>query len=32
MELVEGAHDKRELANLRKMLADLEMRGLPLYC
>lgn len=30
MELVEGARDKRELANLRKMLADLEMRVLPL--
>ena len=30
MELVEGARDKRELANLRKMLVDLEMRILPL--
>jgi predicted nucleic acid-binding protein len=30
MELVEGARDKRELANLRKMLVDLEMRVLPL--
>lgn len=30
MELVEGARDKRELANLRKMIADLEMRILPL--
>ncbi len=30
MELVEGARDKRELAYLRKMLVDLEMRVLPL--
>ncbi len=30
MELVEGARDKRELANLRKMVVDLEMRILPL--
>lgn len=30
MELVEGARDKRELANLREMIADLEMRILPL--
>lgn len=30
MELVEGVHDKRELANLRKMIIDLEMRILPL--
>ncbi|MDR1744732.1 MAG: type II toxin-antitoxin system VapC family toxin [Planctomycetota bacterium] len=30
MELVEGARDKRELANLRKMIDDLEMRILPL--
>jgi predicted nucleic acid-binding protein len=30
MELVEGARDKRELAHLRKMIADLEMRVLPL--
>ncbi len=29
MELIEGARDKRELANLRKMLIDLEMRVLP---
>lgn len=30
MELTEGARAKRELANLRKMLADLEMEVLPL--
>lgn len=30
MELVEGAHDKRELASLRKMVADLKMSILPL--
>lgn len=30
MELIEGARDKRELANLRKMIADLEMQVLPL--
>ncbi len=29
MELLEGARDKRELAHLRKMIADLEMRILP---
>ncbi len=30
MELVEGARDKRELANLRRMVGDLEMRILPI--
>lgn len=30
MEQVEGARDKRELANLRTMITDLEMRILPL--
>lgn len=29
MELVEGARDKRELANLRRMIADLELQILP---
>lgn len=29
LELVEGARDKRELANLRKMIGDLEMPILP---
>jgi len=30
LELVEGARDKRELASLRTMLADLDMRVVPL--
>ena len=30
MELVQGARDRRELANLRRMTADLEMRILPI--